>query len=130
MIILDTHIWLWWVHEVKQLTRLQVEVISTHEADIIGISAISCWEVAKLVEYKRLNLPCSLTEWFQQALSYPGISLLELTPEIAIQSTQLLGKFHRDPVDQIVVATSMVFDCPLVTSDAKILNYPHIVTVG
>ena len=118
------------MHEVKQLTRSQVEVISTHETDIIGISAISCWEVAKLVEYKRLNLPCSLTEWFEQALRYPGISLLELTPEIAIQSTQLPGKFHRDPVDQIVVATSMVFDCPLVTSDAKILNYPHIVTVG
>ncbi|MDO8745509.1 MAG: PIN domain-containing protein [Candidatus Brocadiaceae bacterium] len=63
-------------------------------------------------------------------LSYPGILLLELTPEIAIKSTRLPGKFHRDPADQIIIATAMVSDCPLVTSDDKVLKYPHVVTIG
>jgi len=44
-----------------------------------------------------------IEEWFEQALSYPGIQLLELTPEIAIESTRLPGEFHRDPADQIIV---------------------------
>jgi PIN domain nuclease of toxin-antitoxin system len=129
MIVLDTHIWVWWVHEDEQLTQAQREVITANETDLIGVSLISCWEIAKLVEYGRLELPCSLEEWFEQALSYPGVQLLTLTPEIAIESTQLPGEFHRDPADQIIVATARVYGCPLVTSDDKILSYPHVTTI-
>ncbi|MBI4753096.1 type II toxin-antitoxin system VapC family toxin, partial [Candidatus Desantisbacteria bacterium] len=67
--------------------------------------------------------------WFEQALSYPGIRLLELTPEIAIESTQLPGYFHRDPADQLIVATAKVHGCQLVTSDSKILIYPYVETI-
>ena len=129
MIVLDTHIWVWWVHDTALLTPAQVEVIEAHEENLIGVSAISCWEIAKLVEYGRLKLPCSLEEWFDQALSYPGVQLLPLTPEIAVESTRLPGKFHRDPADQIIVATARVYGCPLVTSDEKIVKYPHVVTI-
>ena len=130
MIVLDTHIWVWWVHGDERLTRTQAEVIEANETDVIGVSAISCWEIAKLVEYGRLELPCSLGEWFEDALSYPGIRLLELTPEIAIESTQLPGEFHRDPADQMIVATARVYGCPLVTSDGRLLEYPHVETIA
>jgi PIN domain nuclease of toxin-antitoxin system len=86
--------------------------------------------VAKLVEYGRLELPCLLIEWFEQALGYPGIHLFELTPDIAVASTQLPGEFHRDPADQIIVATARVYGCPLVTSDGRMLAYPHVETVA
>lgn len=92
----------------------------------MGISAISCWEVAKLVEYNRLTLPLPVADWLDQALAYPGVHLLELTPQIAVESTQLPGTFHRDPADQIIVATARVYDCPLVTLDGRIQNYPHV----
>lgn len=130
MIVLDTHIWIWWVHDPAQLTQAQIEAITNNETELIGISSISCWEVAKLVEYKRLELPLPLEEWFEQALSYPGVQLLALTPEIAIESTRLPTPFHRDPADQIIVATARIYGCPLVTSDEKILQYPHVVTIG
>lgn len=129
MIVLDTHIWVWWIHGDDRLTTSQMELITTNEADIIGVSAISCWEVAKLVEYGRLALPCSLAEWFEQAFSYPGVQLIELTPEIVIESTQLPGEFHRDPADQIIVACARVNNCPLVTSDSKIRKYTHVETI-
>ena len=129
MIVLDTHIWVWWVHGDDRLTKAQTDLITANEADIIGVSAISCWEVAKLVEYGRLVLPCGLAEWFDQTLSYPGVQLLELTPEIVIESTQLPGEFHRDPADQIIVATARVNNCPLVTSDSKISKYPQVETI-
>lgn len=58
MIILDTHIWVWWVHGDEQITSTQAENIKANETGIIGISAITIWEIAKLVEYKRLELPC------------------------------------------------------------------------
>jgi len=129
MIILDTHIWVWWVHGAEHLTNAQKQTIAANESDEIGINAISLWEIAKLVEYKRLELPCSIDEWFEQAISYPGIRVLELTPEIAVESTRLPGRFHRDPADQIIVATARINDCPLVTSDTKILDYSYVETI-
>ena len=129
MIVLDTHVWVWWVHEAGYLTEAQRQAIAAGETEVVGVSAISCWEIAKLVEYGRLELPTSLDEWFDQALDYPGVQLLALTPEIAIESTRLPGDFHRDPADQIIVATARVYGCPLVTSDEKIVNYPHVTTI-
>lgn len=126
MIVLDTHIWVWWVHGDTNLTHQQNQWLQHYEPQGLGVSAISCWEVAKLVEYNRLTLPCPVADWIKQSLAYPGVQLLALTPEIAIESTQLPGVFHRDPADQIIVATARIFNCPLLTVDSKILAYPHI----
>lgn len=96
------------------------------EADSFGVSVFSCWEVAKLVELGRIELPDPVEVWMRRALAYPGIQLLDLTPAIAIESTQLPGSFHRDPADQIIVATARVLDCPLATVDTRILDYLHV----
>ena len=98
MIVLDTHIWVWWVHGEVHLPQAHRMYLETHEAEGFGLSIISCWEVAKLVEYARLTLPCPIAEWLDQALSYPGMRLLDLTPRIVVESTQLPDTFHRDPV--------------------------------
>lgn len=126
MIVLDTHIWVWWVHGDTQLPPAYLAYIQDNEAQGVGISAISCWEVAKLVEHNRLTLPLPVADWLSQSLVYPGIRLLELTPQIAVESTQLPGDFHRDPADQIIVATARSYNCPLVTLDRRIQNYPYV----
>lgn len=125
MIVLDTHIWIWWVDRNERLSEAYCEYIRTHETDGLGISIISCWEVAKLVECQRLLLACPVEEWLNSALQYSGIQLLDLTPRIIVESTQLPGTFHRDPADQLLVATARVFGCPFVILDAKIREYPH-----
>ncbi len=129
MIVLDTHAWVWWTVDPARLTEAQRREIARNEDDRIGVSAFSCWEVAKLCEYGRLDLPVGVAEWFRAALRYPGVSLLPLTPEIAVESTTLPGAFHRDPADQVIVATARVHDCPLVTSDDKIVRYPYVRSV-
>ena len=130
MIVLDTHIWVWWVHGDEGLTSNKTQVIQANETEVIGVSPISCWEIAKLVELGRLELSTPLEKWFEQALNYPGIRIMELTPEIATESTRLPGEFHRDPADQLIVATARILSCILVTSDERILNYPHVKTIG
>jgi len=57
------------------------------------------------------------------------VQLLAITPEIAIASTRLPGEFHRDPADQLIVATARVYGCALISSDARIIGYPHVKTV-
>lgn len=126
VIVLDTHIWVWWIHDDPSLTEQQKQFLRDNDEQGLGISVISCWEVAKLVEYNRLTLPCSIEEWLDQALAYPGTQLLNLTPRIAVESTKLPGTFHRDPADQLIVATARVHDWSLLTADDRILNYPHV----
>ena len=126
MIILDTHIWIKWVLDESQLPSVFCDKIRDHETDGLGVSVISCWEVAKLIELKRLSFEIDVHDWINQALSYPGIQLIEFSPRIAVESTQLPGEFHRDPADQIIVATARVHDCPLLTMDKKILDYKHV----
>lgn len=129
MILLDTHIWVWWVDDNQQLAGRQRHLIQDNARTGLEVSAISCWEVAKLVQYGRLELACPLNEWMEQALAYPGVQLVELTPRIAIESTKLPGSFHRDPADQIIVATARVYGIPLLTADSSILQYPHVRTL-
>lgn len=65
---------------------------------------------------------------YRQGLAYPGIRLIDLTPKIAIEATELPGDFHKDPADRLIVATARVHDCRLLTVDTQILNYPHVKT--
>ena len=126
MIVLDTHIWVWWVHDDPHLTSQQKQWLQEYESQGLGVSAISCWEVAKLSEHGRLKLPLPVGDWMKQALAYPGIRFLSLSPEIAVESTRLPETFHRDPADQIIVATARIYNCLLLTADTKMLSYPHV----
>lgn len=67
MIVLDTHIWVWWVHGDRRLRASSLDLLKENETSGLGVSIISCWEVAKLVEYKRLDLPALVDEWIEQA---------------------------------------------------------------
>lgn len=128
MIVLDTHIWVWWVQNDSRLTKQQRQWLQNYESDGLGVSILSCWEVAKLVEKQRLLLPLAIDKWLEVALEYPGVQLLNLSLPIVIDSTQL-GGFHSDPFDQMIVATARFYNFPLLTADAKILNYPDVQTL-
>ncbi|UYD31073.1 type II toxin-antitoxin system VapC family toxin (plasmid) [Tolypothrix sp. PCC 7712] len=128
MIVLDTHIWVWWVQNDSRLNQQQRQWLQDYEPDGLGVSILSCWEVAKLVEKNRLILPLAIDKWLEVALAYPGVQLLNLSLPVVIDSTQLSG-FHSDPFDQLIVATARFYNCPLLTVDAKILNYPDVQTL-
>lgn len=128
MIILDTHIWVWWVQGDARLTKQHQNWLQQYESQGLGICIMSCWEVAKLVEISKLTLPSPIEEWLTEALAYPGVQLLELTIPIIVESTKLTG-FHRDPFDQVIVATARIYNSPLLTVDAKILAYPGVQTL-
>ena len=102
--------------------------IQDYQSQGLGISIISCWEIAKLVEKNKLVLSMTVDEWLKAALAYPRVQLLNLNVPIVVQSTQLTG-FHNDPAAQIIVATAKIYDCLLLTADGKILNYAGVKTL-
>jgi len=118
------------VHQDDRLSSKAKSFIAQHETRHIGVSAISCWEIAKLVERGRLKLPMPTDQWLHAALAYPGVKLLELSPDIAADACFLPGEFHSDPADQIIVATARNHGSELVTMDRRILSYPHVQLAG
>jgi PIN domain nuclease of toxin-antitoxin system len=127
VILLDTHIWVWWVAETDRLQNAHRRILERTRADeVLGVSIISCWEVAKLVERGRLALDRDVQSWIELALSEPRIRLVHLHPRIAVESTRLPGSFHRDPADQLLVATARVLDCAILSADGKIGSYPYV----
>jgi len=126
-ILLDTHVWIWAsVEDRISLSPRARRVI--REAKRKWISAISYWELAKLVERKRIGFSMPILSWITRSLNEMDISIADLSPEIAVESTQLKG-FHKDPADQIIVATCRVLGIPLLTSDRRILDFPDIKTI-
>jgi PIN domain nuclease of toxin-antitoxin system len=126
MILLDTHIWIWWVTGSSDLSAEFATQLNSAPNGSLLVSAISVWEVAKLVERGRLELTIDVAEWISLALSLPAIRLIPLSPEIAVESTRLPPPFHRDPADQILVATARHLDIPLMTRDLAIRDYPFV----
>jgi PIN domain nuclease of toxin-antitoxin system len=126
MILLDTHIWIWWVNGSSELPESHRLCIDSNEQQGLAISIMSCWEVAQLVEKNRLSLNYPVLEWINLALNYPGMSLLNLTPAIVVDAHNLPGAFHKDPVDRLLVATARFDKLSLMTIDTKILEYPHV----
>jgi len=129
VIVLDTHIWIWWANEAPELSNGHRDVIEQNVPNGLGVSVVSCWEVAKLVEKGRLKLSQPVNEWISGALDLPGVVLLPLTPEIAIESTQLPSPMHTDPADQMIVATARITQMPLLTADRRLIGYPHVTTL-
>ena len=130
MIVLDTHVWLWWLHDPSQLSPTADKLIQQEQSSgSIVVSAISVWEVAVKVQSGKLAIPMEISSWYELARSYPSTVIEPLLPSDAIASTQLPGEFHKDPADRIIIALARRLTVPLVTCDRKILEYPNVETV-
>jgi PIN domain nuclease of toxin-antitoxin system len=127
--LLDTHVW-YWLMEVPEKIPVNVRKIMSQNGTVpFGISAISLWEIAKLEEKKRIDFNIPLQNWMKDALDPDFMKRLELDEQVAVESTRLPEGFHRDPSDQIIVATARVHNLTLITADRKILAYRHVRTL-
>jgi PIN domain nuclease of toxin-antitoxin system len=124
MIVLDTHIWLWWIkRDQARLKPAWTALIDS--AEPVGVSAISCFEVAWLAHHGRIELPNIEDEWFDKALDGSGITLLSITPTIARVAVQL-PEHHRDPQDRLIIATALAHKATLISVDEKFPLYAEL----
>jgi PIN domain nuclease of toxin-antitoxin system len=127
--LLDTHTWLWLVEASDRLPPRARSILQDVANAPLGISAISPWEIAKKSSLAKLSLSLPCREWILQSSRNPGVRLLPLSPEIAYEAIHLPGEFHRDPADQIIVATARLQNLTVITCDRRILAYAHVRTV-
>lgn len=129
-VLLDTCTWIWWCASPEKLSAPAREAIERAIPEkAVLLSMISVWEVAKLVEKRKIAFSIPCRQWIELALRRDGLEICPLTAEVCVDSTELPGAFHGDPADQIIVATARGRSVPLVTCDRRIREYPHVATL-
>ena len=122
-LLLDTHTLLWMVENHPRLGAGAAGAMNrAGREDRLSISAITLWEIGLLASKQRIDLHRDVMEWVHEVLALPGLSLVQLLPEIAVTSTRLPFEMHPDPADRILVATARRLGATLVTADRALLD--------
>jgi PIN domain nuclease of toxin-antitoxin system len=125
VIVLDTHVWLWWLNAPRKLSRAASRAIE--RADAIGVSTMSILELGDLVERRGVELGSPLRAWVRAAFAQERVEPLPLTAAVAIDAAQL--RFDGDPADRVIYATARATDAQLVTRDERLRSFDPELTV-
>jgi PIN domain nuclease of toxin-antitoxin system len=126
-VLLDTHIFLWWIDNNKQLSPTARNIIGDGQNELF-FSAASGWEIAIKTQIGKLKLPTNLQQFMVEQLRRNAITSLpiQLSHTLHVYTLPLL---HRDPFDRLLVAQSQLEDLPILTTDRQIEQY-DIQTIG
>jgi len=120
-VVLDTHIWVWWLTPGSPLSRAERNALDAKaERRELFLPAIRLWEMRVLHAKRRFELPLPFAEWLARAADDRVISVLPLSVEVVFAVDTLPASFHGDPADRLIVATARAHAMPLATHDAVI----------
>ena len=126
--LLDTHAWIWLANgdpRFKNGSSLKM-IEKASKSSELYVASISIWEIGMLEAKGRVRFQMPCLEWVKRAVELPGLSVIDLSAEIAIESSRLPGVFHGDPADRILVATARSEGLTILTQDQKILDYAEV----
>ncbi|MDF0553074.1 PIN domain-containing protein [Kamptonema sp. UHCC 0994] len=119
-LLLDTHIWLWYLLGDPRLSRSLQTTIADPNTEL-WLSPISIWETLMLAEKGRISLQPDPVTWVNLALKTLETREAQMNHPIAILSRQIALP-HQDPADRFIVATAIYYGLNLATVDANLTN--------
>ncbi len=127
-LLLDTHIWLWYLLGDQRLSSQLKTAIADPNTEL-WLSPISIWETLILAEKGRISLHPDPITWVDTALKTLKTREAQMNYAIAILSHQI-SLPHQDPADRFIVATAIYYGLTLATVDANITSNSAIQTVS
>lgn len=124
MLLLDTHVLLWLVFANPALNRDIAQQVEQEAAEgRVHVSPVNFWEIGNLVRLNRVTLIEDALDWSRRLMTTGIVRLAPFTADIAVQTSFLPGKIHRDPADRMLIATARAIGARLVTHDRRIIAY-------
>lgn len=128
MILLDTHVWLWWVGGLDHLSESARAAIDS--TDAVAVSTLSAWEIGMLTVRGRIALDRDVGRWVQQALAVDRVVGIPPSADVAVAAALLeRTSFPGDPIDRLIYATARARQAPLVTRDRAIRRFDAAGTI-
>ena len=126
-ILLDTHVLIWSLGDFENLST-QIRKVIDHAKNErrLLIASISLWEIAMLKSKKRISIYKPIKEFLKSITEIEGVKIIDLSYDIAADSTLLLDNFHGDPADRIIAATAISRGATLLTRDNQILSWASL----
>lgn len=118
MILLDTHVWVWYNLEPERMTRQQRDALS-EPGQIGAISAISVWEAMLAIDRGRIRTAGAADRAVRQWLNGNPFQVVPIDGEVALLSRTLSFE-HDDPADRFIAATAYGLGVPLMTCDERL----------
>ena len=119
-LLLDTCGLLWLAAGHRRLSAAARKRIDS--ATLVGVSAITAWEVGLKAARGELKLPMEAEEWFEGVVEHHRLQVFEITPRIAFEANRLPWH-HRDPADRFILATARLHHMAVVTADDNFAVY-------
>ena len=120
-ILLDTHVWLWWLTGAGRLSAAERRALdAAAERELPAISAISLWEVQMLVAKGRLQPTEGFAGWIERMAGPEVVTIVPIDVAVIQALHDLPSTFQGDPADRIIVATARARALRLATHDARL----------
>jgi PIN domain nuclease of toxin-antitoxin system len=120
-ILLDTHIFIWWV---LGDSRLSQNILKRLEDDVntIYLSSASVWEIIIKHQIGRMVMTGEPSDWINRYLKQFDLRSLPITHEHAL-AVYNLPVLHKDPFDRILIAQALHENMTLASNDSLISMY-------
>ena len=130
MIVADTHIIIWDALKPEKLSKkAKAAIKDANESDGIIFCDISLWEIAMLINRKRVKVDTSYKELISLLFNSNRYIPQRIDPEIADLSTRILQKTENDPADKLIASTAVIKKVKLVTADRAMRASKEVTTI-
>ena len=120
-LLLDTHVFLWWVTDDPNLTTVARRAIADAHNECC-LSLASCWEMAIKLSLGKLRLTKPVGRFVTEQLAANDFTLLNIELRHAVK-IEKLPFHHRDPFDRLLIAHAVTEKLIIVTADSVFANY-------
>jgi PIN domain nuclease of toxin-antitoxin system len=120
-LLLDTHVFLWWVNDVSELSR-RARTAIRNERNECFLSLASCWEIAIKVSLGKLELPSDVELFVSEHLAANAVRVLPIELRHVSRVAEM-PFHHRDPFDRLLVAQALDEDLSVVSADPIFRRY-------
>jgi len=123
MVVADTHILAWYLEGNKKLPTWAVELMDGAILEnALLVSSMTVYEMGVLLEKRRVEITCPVKRLFDDLIA-AGLVVEPVDYAISLVANKF-DMIHRDPIDRLIMATSVVKQAPLITADREIFKYP------
>ena len=126
-LLLDTHIWIWWVIGSEDLPQ-PLRVAIDESFGKLWLAPISLWEASVLAQKGRLRLSRAFSDWAEEALDKAPVREAPMNFEVA-KAVESLELPHGDPADHFLAATARIYGLSLVTMDRNLIKASDVPTL-